>query len=87
MSALTPHVHAAPLDLASVARHYSAQVEIAQLTVERDALAQALQSLLPMLAEWHEAFPHDIGDKEAPAIEAARAALSAVNGAAVGGGA
>ena len=43
----------------------------------QDKLAQALRDLLPMFAEWHEEFPRDIGDKEGPALAAARDALAA----------
>lgn len=39
-------------------------------------LRAALQSLLPILLQWHEEFPEYVGDKEAPAIAAARALLT-----------
>jgi len=39
-------------------------------------LLEALKTLLPMVEEWHEEFPRDVGDKEAPAIKAARAAIA-----------
>lgn len=43
----------------------------------RDAakLREALRTLLPMFEAWHEEFPDDVGHKEGPALEAARAAL------------
>lgn len=39
-------------------------------------LESALRTLLPMVEEWHAEFPRDVGDKEPPAIEAARAILA-----------
>lgn len=48
----------------------------ARLIAAAPALLDALQALLPMVQEWHDEFPRDIGDKEAPAIEAARAAIA-----------
>lgn len=43
-------------------------------------LLEALQTLLPMFKEWHEAFPLDVGDKEAPALGRARAAIAKAEG-------
>lgn len=43
----------------------------------------ALQALIPMFESWHTDFPRDVGDKEAPALAAARAAIAkALGGAA-----
>ncbi|MBH2008346.1 MAG: hypothetical protein I8H71_01465 [Xanthomonadaceae bacterium] len=39
----------------------------------------ALEALLSMQAEWHAAFPEHVGDKEAPAMQAARAAIAALS--------
>lgn len=39
----------------------------------------ALQTLLSMQAEWHAAFPEHVGDKEAPAMQAARSAIAALS--------
>jgi hypothetical protein len=49
------------------------------LAAAPDLLA-ALCALLPMVEEWHAEFPRDVGDKEAPAIAAARAAIAKATG-------
>ncbi|MGY6271041.1 hypothetical protein ACXIUT_15220 [Achromobacter denitrificans] len=43
-------------------------------------LLEALESILPMLADWHDEFPDHVGDKEAPAVKAALAAISKAKG-------
>ncbi len=43
-------------------------------------MLEALESLLPMLADWHDEFPDHVGDKEGPAIKAAHAAISKAKG-------
>lgn len=43
-------------------------------------LLEALRTLLPMVEEWHAEFPRDVGDKEAPAIAAAHAAIAKAEG-------
>ncbi len=39
----------------------------------------ALQTLHSMQAEWHAAFPEHVGDKEAPAMQAALSAIDALS--------
>lgn len=39
----------------------------------------ALQTLHSMQSEWHADFPEHVGDKEAPAMQAARAAIAALS--------
>ena len=39
----------------------------------------ALEALLSMQSEWHAAFPEHVGDKEAPAMQAASAAIAALS--------
>jgi hypothetical protein len=51
-----------------------------RLIVAAPDLLQALRELLPMVEEWHAEFPRDVGDKEAPAIAAARAAIAKAEG-------
>lgn len=48
-------------------------------SLNADLLA-ALQAVLPMLDQWHDEFPDHVGDKEGPAIKAARAAIAKANG-------
>lgn len=43
-------------------------------------LLEALQTLLPMLDEWHEAYPESVGDKELPARRLAHAAIMKATG-------
>jgi hypothetical protein len=68
--------------------HYTAEAAVAlrieQLEAQNAMLVEALQALLPMVAEWHAEFPRDIGDKEPAAIAAARAALANVEAARTG---
>ena len=52
----------------------------ARLIAAAPDLLEALQSLLPMLDEWHDEFPDHVGDKEGPAIDAARAAIAKATG-------
>ena len=52
----------------------------ARLISAAPELLEALESLLPMLADWHDEFPDHVGDKEEPAIKAARAAISKAKG-------
>lgn len=43
-------------------------------------LLEALETILPMLDQWHGEFPDHVGDKEGPAIQAARAAIRKAKG-------
>ncbi|WP_041862712.1 hypothetical protein [Bordetella petrii] len=52
----------------------------ARLIAAAPELLDALESLLPMLADWHDEFPDHVGDKEGPAIKAARAAIAKAKG-------
>lgn len=52
----------------------------ARLIAAAPDLLAALEALLPMVAEWHAEFPRHIGDKEPPAIQAARAAIAKATG-------
>lgn len=54
------------------------------MTTLHEAAQQALEALgalLPMFEEWHEDFPDHVGDKEAPALNAARAAIESLRSA------
>lgn len=44
------------------------------------ALSGSLAALLPMMESWREDYSYDVGDKEAPAMDAARAALALYEG-------
>lgn len=48
------------------------------MAVMQQAL-DALQTLHSMQSEWHAAFPEHVGDKEAPAMQAARTAIAALS--------
>lgn len=54
--------------------------ENARLMAAAPELLEALQTLLPMLVDWHDDFPDCVGDKEAPALKAARAAIAKAMG-------
>lgn len=43
-------------------------------------LLAALKTLVPILEQWHEENPDDVGHKEAPALKAARAAIAKAEG-------
>lgn len=60
----------------------SAPVHPAPSQPDRAVMQQALdalQTLLSMQSEWHADFPEHVGDKEAPAMQAARAAIAALS--------
>lgn len=48
------------------------------MAVMQQAL-DALEALHSMQSEWHAAFPEHVGDKEAPAMQAARSAIAALS--------
>lgn len=58
------------------------QAANARLIASAPDLLEALETLLPMVQEWHDEFPRDVGDKEAPAIAFARAAIAKATGSA-----
>lgn len=53
---------------------------LAALFVAAPDLLEALQTLAPMFAEWHAEFPEHVGDKEAPALQAALSAIAKATG-------
>ncbi len=52
----------------------------ARLIAAAPELLDALESILPMLADWHDEFPDHVGDKEAPAVKAALTAIAKAKG-------
>ncbi|MBC9904794.1 hypothetical protein [Achromobacter xylosoxidans] len=52
----------------------------ARLIAAAPELLEALESILPMLADWHDEFPDHVGDKEAPAVKAALTAIAKAKG-------
>lgn len=57
-----------------------AENELLRLRVSNAALADATETLVLMLMEWHADFPESIGDKEEYAIKAARIFIAAATG-------
>ena len=70
--------------IATVRVHNNQQHHMAnaRLIAAAPELLAALEVLLPMFADWHSEFPQHVGDKEAPALQNARAAIAKATGAA-----
>ena len=57
-----------------------ARAAVEKLMADRAELLEALQGVLAMLLEWHKDYPREVGDKELPIVDAARAAIARATG-------